>query len=101
MESPAKPNCTAVPLAATIAGRLAVKPWEALWLAGLAGSPAQAAKTARNRICDGRFPLPLRRVGGRPVVLVADLLAALGIEPPPVERALPSRRPGRPRKGGT
>lgn len=60
--------------------RIAVHPGEALFLAGLASSITAGKKTARNRLSLGTYPFPTRAVAGRRVVLVADVLAALGVK---------------------
>lgn len=84
-----------------IGNRLAIHPGESLYLAGLSTSIEAGKKTARNLKFYGRFPFRLTRVGFHDVVLVDDLLAALGrgpimLQPPPPP---PPKRPrGRPRK---
>lgn len=86
-----------LPTFSALDGRLAIKPGEALWVAGLSSSLAAARKTARNRISDGRFPFPVRHLNGRALVLVADIFQALGLLPQP-EATKTARGPGRPRK---
>lgn len=80
-------------------GRVAVTPTEA------AGAVfGWCAKTVRNRLYAGTFPLPLTRVGNKQVVRLVDLAAALGEDvsdlpgPAPAVVVPVSRGRGRPRK---
>lgn len=60
-----------------INGKLALRPGEALHVAGLARDLAAGEKSARNKISLGRFPFPLTIIAGKKLVLVRDLLLAL------------------------
>ena len=87
-----------------IGGRVALQPSEALFFAALSESIDAARKTARNKISLGTFPFPLRRIGGKNVVLVADFFSALGLSPEKTTDGTEGgqedgiRRRGRPRK---
>lgn len=82
--------------------KLAVLPWESLLLAGLSRDKAAAQQTARNKICNNKFPFPLRVIAGKKVVLLADVYKSLGIDITPasipVEAKEERRRRGRPPK---
>lgn len=62
----------------TINGKLALRPGEALHVAGLARDLAAGEKSARNKISLGKFPFPLTIIAGKKLVLVRHLLLALG-----------------------
>lgn len=62
--------------------KIAVAPWESLVLSGLSRDKEAAQKTSRNKICNGTFPFATREIGGKKVVLVADILSALGVTAP-------------------
>lgn len=51
-------------------GKLAVRPFEALIVAGISGTEPAARNTARNYLARGKFPFPTRRVGKTLVVLL-------------------------------
>lgn len=79
-------------------GRIAVSPAEA-GMAVFGWSP----QTCRNRLAKNIFPFSVTKVGGKRVVLLAEIEAKLGLSvgqhgatenPAPLAR----RRPGRPRK---
>ncbi|MEW5892469.1 MAG: hypothetical protein AB1697_04960 [Pseudomonadota bacterium] len=84
-----------------IKGRLALHPAEALLLAGLSRDMDAARKTARNKISRGIYPFRVRRIGKQNVVLVKDVLEALGLQEPEAPGSMPQpqrRGPGRPRR---
>lgn len=81
----------------TFCGRVLVSPAEAG--AALFG---WRAGTAHNRVFSGTFPLPLVEIGGKKMVRVSDIAAAIGEVPPvpaePVAQPTARRGRGRPRK---
>lgn len=87
-----------------ISGRAALQPCEALYFSALSESIDAGRKTARNKISLGTFPFPLRKIGKKNVVLVADFLSALGLSPEKTTDGTEGkqedgvRRRGRPRK---
>jgi len=86
---------TNVNVSEVFSGRLLVTPVEAG--AALFGwKPA----TAHNRVFAGSFPLPLVEIGGKKMVRVSDIAAAVGEVPPSAPVAHPAqvkRGRGRPR----
>ncbi len=77
------------------------------WHDRVALTPAEAGaavfgwtpQTVRNRLCSGTFPLPLCDVGGKKVVTVAAIAAALGLDVasgPALGASHPTTRRGRP-----
>lgn len=78
----------------TINGKLALRPGEALLVAGLARDIGAGEKTARNKISLGTFPFRLTTIAGKKLVLVRDLLVALG-EPAAVDAQVESSKSGR------
>lgn len=83
--------------AETFSGRVLVSPAEAG--AALFG---WRAGTAHNRVFSGTFPLPLVEIGGKKMVRVSDIAAAIGEAPAvsvePLTQPVAPRRRGRPRK---
>lgn len=90
----------------TVDGKLVLHPADALAAIGWSANRDAAAKTARNLICAGKYPLCITTVCGKQRVLARDVLAAVGIAPPAdtaigltaLDEIPPRRRPGRPRK---
>ena len=89
----------------TVDGKLVLHPADALVAIGWSSNRDAAAKTARNLICDSKYPLRITTVCGKQRVLAADVLAAVGIAPPadipigPAVEEIPAKRGrGRPRK---
>lgn len=79
----------------TINGKLALRPGEALLVAGLSRDLAAGERTARNKMSHGTFPFRLTTIAGKKLVRVEDLLVALG-EPAAPEFTPPtSSKPGR------
>lgn len=82
--------------------RIAVQPWESLVISSFSRDESAAKKTARNKIYEGTFPFPLKKIGSQKVVLLSDIYAALGVDtvgqPAPEEKPTPKRGVGRPRK---
>lgn len=72
----------------TINGKLALRPGEALLVAGLARDIAAGERTARNKMHHGTFPFPLTIIAGKKLVRVADLLLAMG--EPAAPESIPS-----------
>lgn len=94
-------------LQAQFPGRAMVSPGEALLtIPGL--RPADPENAALQRRQAGTYPFPTKKIGGRVVVLLADIAGAMlaapttGTAPEEIETpaavAPPSRRRGRPRK---
>lgn len=79
----------------TVNGKLALRPGEALLVAGLARDIGAGEKTARNKISLGTFPFRLTTIAGKKLVLVRDLLVALGEPAAAVDAKVEPSKSGR------